>query len=458
MRNLHSLRQLICILTPLLCGLLSGCHGGPKTDVIERELRWQEDQIYALEDYLMEYQAKVRRLRCENQTLRQSLAKAKTTTTQEAREISELPSPDQPDETIRPERSLLKNPSPANSQHDDLDSLDLEIQEIDVPLVPELGVPDTPDLQENTPSPSADLHGANSASMVAAAETAGKTLPEKQLSNDQIVAPSVERDLPPWITVATSPTIVEASQPPEFSGPPPKEPADRNMEVPRHTASEEEKQTESRGTGTVLNDDAVLGTFEASWDGEEIESLQIPQLAAPIVAPEISHTSFQPTNVLLEVDSDSNRERLDITITPLAADQQPTTFTGIVSLMLRDPQEPTGSLHEVRWDFNSDQVQNAWVHSSRRQSLHFRLPLPETLPTDRPIEFWVRLMTASLEGPTKILNHIVLQPAGFPKSTPIRMENDWAIAKPGEPSLLKTEAPRQTRSNWQATGARVILR
>jgi hypothetical protein len=446
-----------------LCGLLSGCHGGPKTDVIERELRWQEDQIYALEDYLMEYQAKVRRLRCENQTLRQSLAKAKTTETQEAREISELPSPDQPDKTIRPERSLLKNPSPANSQHDDLDSLDLEIQELEVPLVPDLGLPDTPDLQENTPSPSANLHGANSASMVATAEKAGKTLPEKQLSNNQIVAPSVERDLPSWITVATSPTIVEASQPPEFSGPPPQEPtdksmADRNMEVPHHTASKEEKQAEPKETGTVLNDDAVLGTFEAIWDGKEIEPLQIPRLAAPIVAPEIPHTSFQPTNMLLEVDLDSNRERLDITITPLAADQQPTTFTGIVSLMLRDPQEPTGSLHEVRWDFDSHQVQNAWVHSLRRQSLHFRLPLPETLPTDRPIEFWVRLMTASLEGPTKILDHIVLQPDGFPKSTPIGVGNDWAIARPGEPSLLETESPRQTRSDWQATGAQVILR
>ena len=66
MRNLYSLRQSICIFTPLICGLLSGCHGGPKTDVIERELRWQEDQIYALEDYLLEDQAKVRRLRCEN--------------------------------------------------------------------------------------------------------------------------------------------------------------------------------------------------------------------------------------------------------------------------------------------------------------------------------------------------------------------------------------------------------
>ena len=163
--------------------MLSGCHGGPKTDVIERELRWQEDQIYALEDYLMEYQAKVRRLRCENETLRQSLAKAKTLKIQEVRETLELPSPVQPDETIRPERSLLNNSNPANSQRDILDSVDLEIQEVEVPVVPQLGVPDTPDLPENTSPRSPDLHSANSASMETAAAPAKKPTPDRQLLN-----------------------------------------------------------------------------------------------------------------------------------------------------------------------------------------------------------------------------------------------------------------------------------
>lgn len=463
MRNLYSLRQSICIFTPLICGLLSGCHGGPKTDVIERELRWQEDQIYALEDYLMEYQAKVRRLRCENETLRQSLAKAKTLKIQGVRETLELPSPVQPDETIRPERSLLNNPKPANSQRDTLDSVDLEIQEIEmqdveVPVVPQLGVPDTPDLPENTSSRSPDLQSANSASMEAATESTEKPMPDRQLLNNHLVASSVEPDFPPWITVVPSPTIAEVSQTPEFSSPLSKEPVDRQLEIPWHKASKEGKQTDSKHTETNLNNNAIRGTFEAAWNGEKLELLRTPQPVVPIAAPEVAYTSFQPTNMLLEVDLDANREQLNITITPLAANQQSTDFTGTVSLMLRDPQEPTGSLHDLQWDFNSDQVQNAWIPSSRKQALHFRLPLPETLPTSRPVEFWVRLMATSLEGPTKILNHIVLQPASFPKSTPVRMENDWAIARPGEPSLLEPEISKKIKFDWQATDAQAILR
>ncbi|MCH2116734.1 MAG: hypothetical protein MK161_03465 [Pirellulales bacterium] len=458
MWNLYSLRQSICIFTPLICGLLSGCHGGPKTDVIERELRWQEDQIYALEDYLMEYQAKVRRLRCENETLRQSLAKAKTLKIQEVRETLELPSPVQPDETIRPERSLLNNSNPANSQRDILDSVDLEIQEVEVPVVPQLGVPDTPDLPENTSPRSPDLHSANSASMETAAEPAKKPTPDRQLSNNHLAAPSVEPDFPPWITVVPSPTIAEATETAEFSSPLSKEPTDRQLEIPWNRALKKGKQTDSKQTGTNLNNHTIQGTFEAAWDGEKLELLQTPQPVVPIVDPEVSYTSFQPTNMLLEVDLDANREQLNITITPLAANQESTDFTGTVSLMLRDPQEPTGSLHDLQWDFDSDQVQNAWIPSSRKQALHFRLPLPETLPTSRPVEFWVRLMATSLEGPTKILDHIVLQPASFPKSIPVRMENDWAIARPGAPSLLEPRMPNQIKPDWQATDAPVILR
>ena len=458
MWNLYSLRQSICIFTPLICGLLSGCHGGPKTDVIERELRWQEDQIYALEDYLMEYQAKVRRLRCENETLRQSLAKSKTLKIPEVRETLELPSPAQPDETIRPERSLLNNSNPANSQRDILDSVDLEIQEVEVPVVPQLGVPDTPDLPENTSPRSPDLHSANSASMETAAEPAKKPTPDRQLLNNYLAAPSVEPDFPPWITVVPSPTIAEATETAEFSSPLSKEPTDRQLEIPWNRALKKGKQTDSKQTGTNLNNHTIQGTFEAAWDGEKLELLQTPQPVVPIVAPEVSYNSLQPTNMLLEVDLDANQEQLNITITPLAANQESTDFTGTVSLMLRDPQEPTGSLHELQWDFDSDQVQNAWIPSSRKQALHFRLPLPETLPTSRPVEFWVRLMATSLEGPTKILNHIVLQPASFPKSIPVRMENDWAIARPGAPSLLGPKMPKQIKSDWQATDAQVILR
>ena len=294
--------------------------------------------------------------------------------------------------------------------------------------------------------------------METAAEPAKKPTPDRQLLNNHLAAPSVAPDFPPWITVVPSPTIAEATETAEFSSPLSKEPTDRQLEIPWNRALKKGKQTDSRQTGTNLNNHTIQGTFEAAWDGEKLELLQTPQPVVPIVDPEVSYTSFQPTNMLLEVDLDANREQLNITITPLAANQESTDFTGTVSLMLRDPQEPTGSLHDLQWDFDSDQVQNAWIPSSRKQALHFRLPLPETLPTSRPVEFWVRLMATSLEGPTKILNHIVLQPASFPKSIPVRMENDWAIARPGAPSLLGPQMPNQIKSDWQATDAQVILR
>lgn len=55
-----------------------GCRSRSERDLVERELRMHEDQIYALEDYLSEYQAIVQRLRCENQELKQQLAQNKS--------------------------------------------------------------------------------------------------------------------------------------------------------------------------------------------------------------------------------------------------------------------------------------------------------------------------------------------------------------------------------------------
>jgi hypothetical protein len=64
-------------LASLAAGLLlavAGCHGGAQTDVVEREMRWQEDQIYAMEDYLGEYQQLLCQYRAENSALKRQLS------------------------------------------------------------------------------------------------------------------------------------------------------------------------------------------------------------------------------------------------------------------------------------------------------------------------------------------------------------------------------------------------
>jgi len=52
----------------------AGCQTGAQQDLVARELRMQEDQIYAMEDYLSQYQQLVCKYRSENAALRRRLA------------------------------------------------------------------------------------------------------------------------------------------------------------------------------------------------------------------------------------------------------------------------------------------------------------------------------------------------------------------------------------------------
>jgi hypothetical protein len=68
----HAARIVLALV--VITGL--GCRSRSERDLVERELRMHEDQVYALQDYLSEYQSIVQRLRCENLELKQQLAQA----------------------------------------------------------------------------------------------------------------------------------------------------------------------------------------------------------------------------------------------------------------------------------------------------------------------------------------------------------------------------------------------
>ncbi len=53
--------------------VLFGCHGGVETDVLEREIRLQEDRIYALQDKIDEYRTMLDSYQRDNQSLRSRL-------------------------------------------------------------------------------------------------------------------------------------------------------------------------------------------------------------------------------------------------------------------------------------------------------------------------------------------------------------------------------------------------
>jgi hypothetical protein len=106
--------------------LIAGCQSNAQQDLVAREMRMQEDQIYALEDYLAEYQQLLCKMRAENAALRQQLA-------DDDGIDEELPQ--------RPSRPRTEGPAieaPATPG-------------IDVPP-PEIELPDVPPLEETSSS------------------------------------------------------------------------------------------------------------------------------------------------------------------------------------------------------------------------------------------------------------------------------------------------------------------
>jgi hypothetical protein len=66
---------LACLSAPLFALLaVAGCANNSERDIIARDRRMQEDQVYAMQDYVQQYQDLVCRYRSENASLRRQLA------------------------------------------------------------------------------------------------------------------------------------------------------------------------------------------------------------------------------------------------------------------------------------------------------------------------------------------------------------------------------------------------
>lgn len=65
---------LLAVVASLAC-LSVGCRSGSERDLVARELRMQEDQLYAMEEYLAQYQGLLRQARAENRQLKRQISK-----------------------------------------------------------------------------------------------------------------------------------------------------------------------------------------------------------------------------------------------------------------------------------------------------------------------------------------------------------------------------------------------
>jgi hypothetical protein len=94
----------------LLAAILTGCRGGAQTDIVQREMRQQEDKIYAMEDYLAQYQQLLCDVRRENAQLRRQLAERQSAPSTAPDKKNE-PAPWTPERSEGPAISPPKSPS-----------------------------------------------------------------------------------------------------------------------------------------------------------------------------------------------------------------------------------------------------------------------------------------------------------------------------------------------------------
>jgi hypothetical protein len=199
--------------------VVSGCQTAGQNDLVTRELRHQEDQIYAMEEYLAQYQQLLCQVRAENAALRRQIREGGG---------EPLPGPDSPGvaplKSSQPEReSAPKFQAPGRTAPSTEKTPPTDIPEV------ELIEPDVPPLEETTSNPKQfeirgqnppDAYDAPPAIVVAAAEAAELTRPAGEaphsvllqgevVSNDSGGGPRLVVDVVP---------LAESNEPTAYDG------------------------------------------------------------------------------------------------------------------------------------------------------------------------------------------------------------------------------------------------
>ncbi len=343
-------------------------------------MREQEDKIYALEDYLAQYQQLLCDARQENSQLRRQLAK----------------------------RKASASPTPAETTGPKPWSPDRE----DGPSIGPVGPP------EIEPLESAPIE----------VEPTGPEVPPLDATSLRAVdVPNDEGQLRDVTSITMPPKTVGLSS---AAG------------LPAADAKDPRDEDEPRGL-MIWADDPMPGPPSHVWlNGEAFPGY------------------------------DGSGPRLLVDVEPLAGGG-PAIFGGPLSLMILDPEGPPGRRSLARWDFSADEVQHAAERVANGRALRFRLQLPDDLPSERPLELWVRLVDGEAG---KLLAHVGIDLEDRSRFSSIRPPaparrvadathdrelaesraqaerpgwSQWQTARPGESNLL-AERTGRAEGSWQA--------
>jgi hypothetical protein len=380
------------------CGFVAavamcGCRNldNAQVDVLERELRQQEDYIYELEDYLIEYSEKLRAARTAQCPPGQAVPKSGTTA---PRTPLREPTLDD-DPIVRPTlplngRSKLTSPPAAPT----------DASASEAPLAEAVAAPTDAPPAEPTVAPPAEPTVAPPAEPASppAEEVDPETLEAPELQIGPVGDKSADGGTLP---VAATPLLIP-------------DPVDYQTDV-------ETPPTES----------ALVAASEAS---------PVPQLAAPQnAAPRLSAKELKIRKIFTQPAADEGSlGSLLVVVEAVNATDEPVDAIGAASIMVMARDEAGVPRKIERWDFNAEETAAAWQSSHLGDGLHLELPLTNPELPAGELELWARVVG---EDGAKLLtasdNPCRFEAAKLAALDDAATEASLASAEPAEPLPLE---------------------
>jgi hypothetical protein len=371
----------------------AGCRNldNAQVDVLERELRQQEDYIYELEDYLIEYSEKLRQARlaqCESPAAKAVKPAAPKSPTLDvdpverptlplngrnkpAPPLSEGPSAT-PEITPPAAEPMPEAPSPVDPQPEAVDPEEMEVPELEID--PGLGA----------------LPWRNDGDV---AQT--PTLPPVSGESEPLVIPDPV-DYQADAEIAAAPL---AAVTPEI------QPVVETVEEP------------------------TLAPPEQNASRLIAERLQIRR----VLAEAASEDDASPASLLVVVEA-------------LNGTAEPVDAAGEASLMVMTRDAP-GSYQKVdRWDFSAEETKAAWQSSRLGDGLHLELPLGGKKLPEGDLELWARLVSADGK---KLLTQIPIEPTQLTSMNEALEETEQATGE--EQAEGKIAKPRAAETALAAS-------
>ena len=387
-----------CMLTLfLLLGVtlgFAGCRTATdnQIDLLERELRVQENYIYELEDYVVEYSDKLRDIRSCSPPQMAAYSQDVYEPSQEAEVyepgIESAPAyvePSRPRRSKRAKKSTRRRTRKKESTIDD-----------DLDLSAELPAEDEPEevLQEKDILP-----------------TPSKTEQPSKVSPEDIELPeTLDFDLDAPVSELENAQPLQQAVATKFAA----------TEYNNESASDVIIIPDPVGFGTDLanhedfNEDINEDASNKPMDEELFEDEQVDQAIALVdrVALRLEVTQlFRGEGDALSSEKGSPQngspQNLLTVIEALDANGQPVDMDGEVSLMVMTTDEAKPKRLK-RWNFTSEETTEAWQSSDLGDGLHLELPLEQLALPEIPLELWVRLVTA--DG-RKLLTQLPFEPS-----------------------------------------------